>query len=293
MAIWCDSFSKAGRRGALAIRRMPSERSGWGLLIGSTVIDPALRKANDDGLYGNQEPELQPEFNLRGRYRSGGDGAWDLLMAGVEIICGAGPVRAVCVLVHGRGQVPADMVRMVVEHVGLSGIRWVMPGADGKSWYKAKAVDPLTPETRASMDDGFATFDALLAAERAAYPGVPMAAAGFSQGACMVAEWVLRGAKVEALAVFTGCRVGAFDAGEAVRALDGLPVYASCGDQDSWIPLSAFQRLCAVLGDAGARLRTDVLPGRPHDISPAEVAEFARILEALAERGPGMAEGIA
>jgi hydroxyquinol 1,2-dioxygenase len=31
-------------------------------------------QANGDGLYENQEPDLQPEFNLRGRYRSGADG---------------------------------------------------------------------------------------------------------------------------------------------------------------------------------------------------------------------------
>ena len=48
-------------------------------------------------------------------------------MARVEVIGPRGPVRAVCLLVHGRGQVPADMVRMVVDHVPLAGVRWVMP----------------------------------------------------------------------------------------------------------------------------------------------------------------------
>jgi phospholipase/carboxylesterase len=168
-----------------------------------------------------------------------------------------------------------------------------MPMAGGKSWYKAKAVDPLTEETRASLAEGLATFDAVLAAERAAHPGVPVVAAGFSQGACMVAEWVLRGAVVEGLGVFTGCRVGAFDQGEPARGLGGLPVYASCGDQDSWIPLPAFMGMCGVFGASGARLRADVLPGRPHDICPNEVAEFSRMLAAVADGRPVMAEGMA
>jgi phospholipase/carboxylesterase len=214
-------------------------------------------------------------------------------MSGVEVIKAQGPVRAVCLLVHGRGQVPADMVRMVVDHAPVAGVRWVMPVAEGKSWYKAKAVDPLSPETRGSMADGLARFDAVIAAERAAHPGVPVVAAGFSQGACMVAEWVLRGAEVDALAVFTGCRVGAFDEGEPARGLGGMPVYASCGDQDSWIPLPAFVRMCGVFGAGGARLRADVLPGRPHDICPAEAAEFARMLAAVADGKPVMAEGMA
>jgi len=214
-------------------------------------------------------------------------------MAGVEVIGPRGPVWAVCLLVHGRGQMPADMVRMVVDHVPLAGVRWVMPVAEGKSWYKAKAVDPLSPETRAQMAEGLAAFDAVVAEERALNPGVPVVAAGFSQGACMVAEWVLRGAAVDALGVFTGCRVGAFDPGEPARPLGGLPVYTSCGDRDSWIPLSAFMAMCGVLGAAGARLRADVLPGRPHDICPAEVTEFARMLAAVADGCPVMAEGMA
>lgn len=214
-------------------------------------------------------------------------------LAGVEMIGPKGPVRVLCLLVHGRGQVPADMLRMVAEHVDVAGVRWVMPVADGKSWYKAKAVDPLTEATRGQMAEGLAMFDRLIAAERAAHPGVPVVAAGFSQGACMVTEWVLRGAAVDGLAVFTGCRVGAYGTGEPVRPLGGLPVYAVCGDQDSWIPLDAFLGMCGVLARAGARLRADVMPGRPHDICPAEVAELARMLAALAEGRPVMADGIA
>jgi phospholipase/carboxylesterase len=211
-------------------------------------------------------------------------------MGETVIINPTGDVRAVCVLVHGRGQEPADMQRMVVDHVRVPGVLWVMPVAEGKSWYKAKAVDTLSDETRRSMAGGLSAFDAILSDARAAHPGVPVVAAGFSQGACMVAEWVLRGAEVDALAVFTGCRVGAFDMGEPVRPLVGLPVYASCGDQDSWIPLPGFMALCGAFGAAGARLRADVMPGRPHDICPAEVAEFAGMLAALVEGRPVMAE---
>lgn len=45
-------------------------------LDGTPVADAVVEvwQANKDGLYENQEPDLQPEFNLRGRYRSGPDG---------------------------------------------------------------------------------------------------------------------------------------------------------------------------------------------------------------------------
>ncbi len=53
-------------------------------------------------------------------------------MAGVEVIGPRGPVRAVCLLVHGRGQVPADMVRMVVDHVPVGGCALGHAGGRGQ-----------------------------------------------------------------------------------------------------------------------------------------------------------------
>lgn len=44
-----------------------------GAAIAEAVVE--VWHANKDGMYENQEPDLQPEFNLRGRYRSGPDGA--------------------------------------------------------------------------------------------------------------------------------------------------------------------------------------------------------------------------
>lgn len=192
-----------------------------------------------------------------------------------------GAPGAVCLLVHGRGQEPGDIERMVAGRLSLPAIRWITPAAEGKSWYAARAVDPLTPATRARMAAGLAVLDAAHAAARAAHPGLPVVVAGFSQGACLAAEWVLRGAEVDGLALFTGCRVGAFDPGEPARDLGGLPVYASCGMPDTWIPLSAFMALCALLGARGARLRADVFPGRPHEIGPAELAALAEMLASL------------
>lgn len=46
-------------------------------LDGAPVIGALVEvwQADCDGRYENQEPDLQPDFNLRGRYRSGADGA--------------------------------------------------------------------------------------------------------------------------------------------------------------------------------------------------------------------------
>ncbi len=50
--------------------------------------------ASEDGLYENQEPDRQPEFNLRGRFRSGQDGAFRFrtIRPGACRLPGDGPV---------------------------------------------------------------------------------------------------------------------------------------------------------------------------------------------------------
>jgi phospholipase/carboxylesterase len=112
--------------------------------------------------------------------------------------------------------------------------------------------------------------------------------AGFSQGACLAVEYLMRGGRADALAVLTGCRVGAASDGLPRADLGGLPVYASCGDADPWIPLWAFHRMLGDLSKSGARLRADVLPGRPHAVADAECGELIRLLGAVAARAPAL-----
>lgn len=189
------------------------------------------------------------------------------------------PVRLACVLVHGRGQTPADLAPLV-DAALAAGARVVMPVAAGKSWYAARAVDPLTAETEAQLR---AALDQLQAAVLTAHaPERPFILAGFSQGACLVAEYLLQRGGADAACILTGARVGGPDAVTPVRALRGVPVYLSGADADPWIPRSAFQALAVDLQAAGARLRSDHLPARPHVISVPEVAAFSQMAEALA-----------
>ena len=83
----------------------------------------------------------------------------------------------------------------------------------------------------------------------------------------------------------SGC---AGDARPAALPRD-LPVYLSAGDADPWIPVAAFADALTELGQGGARLRADVFPGRPHEVSAAEIAMLDAILADLAAgRVPAM-----
>lgn len=206
----------------------------------------------------------------------------DLLHTGARV----DQARVTCVFLHGRGQSPEAMVDHVVRHLPLDGVAWLLPRAPGGSWYAARAVDPLTEATRAELGAALDGVRDVIDQTRR-QTARPLVLAGFSQGACLALEHAFTGqSPADAVLAFTGCRVGAAS-DDRPRALPaGLPVYLSGGDADPWIPVPAFAEAAAALGTAGAALRADIFPGRPHEVAPAERGMLASVLAALAADRP-------
>lgn len=198
--------------------------------------------------------------------------------------------RVHCILVHGRGQTPEDMEEAVIRRLSTPDVAWYLPRAEGKSWYAARAVDPLTDGTRRELTQSLAGLARAVEAARQVANGCPLVLAGFSQGACLSLEHAFTGEEVpDAVVAFTGCRVGTAGDTRAFALPRELPVYLSAGDADPWIPVSAFAESVAELGQAGARLRANVFPGRAHEISQAEIAVMDGILADLSSgRAPAM-----
>ena len=199
------------------------------------------------------------------------------------VTAGAAPEQAAvaCLFLHGRGQTPEEMLRDVLNRVGLPLVHYRLPGAAGKSCYDAKAVDPLTDATRVQLGAALDQVGAGLAAlADQGFPPQRIVLAGFSQGACVALEYALqRGAAIGDLSLHAACRVGGATGG---LPLHGLPVYAGCGDADAWIPLGHFITGLADLGTAGARLHADIFPGRPHQVCEAEIVALRGMLQAVA-----------
>lgn len=195
--------------------------------------------------------------------------------------------EVLCVVVHGRGQSQQDMMSAIVDRLDLPGVRFALPKSDGEAWYDARAIDPLTDVTRSQVATGLFKIASLIADERQAAPGRPLLLCGFSQGACMAVELLMaRADMAEAACLLTACRVGASVEALTERQLAGLPVYASCGDADPWIPADAYHRMLSDLTRSGARIRTDMFPGRPHEVTETEIAALGGMLRSLSAGQP-------
>ncbi len=192
------------------------------------------------------------------------------------LILGARDADVNCIVVHGRGQTAADMQRMIVARLDAPGVRFVLPQAQGAGWYTARAVDPMTDVTRAELAASLGVLAGLVAQATG-----PVVLAGFSQGACLSAEYLLAQGALAGACLFTGCRVGTAADDLPRTPLQGMAVYASGGDADPWIPAGAFHALLGELTRAGARVRGDLFPGRPHAVTRTELDALRAMLAAV------------
>tara|TARA_R110002020_G_scaffold203246_5_gene406754 strand:- start:3008 stop:3652 length:645 start_codon:yes stop_codon:yes gene_type:complete len=191
--------------------------------------------------------------------------------------------RAVCVFLHGRGQTAVQMQEDVIARLDAPDVHFVLPQSKGSAWYDAKAVDPMTETAAVQLDAALALVQVAIASASEAVPGRPLVIAGFSQGACLGTEYLLRGGKADAAALLTGCRVGAPDADLPETPLGSIPVYLSNGDEDPWIPLWAWRKAEQALVRQGARVRSEIFSGRGHLVCDDEIDAFSGLLRAVAE----------
>jgi predicted esterase len=187
-------------------------------------------------------------------------------------------------LLHGRERLPEEMLD-IAARLHIERFRWVAPAADGGTWYPYRFTDPFIVN-EASVDEAMAACDAAFTEMRDGGRLTPahLAIVGFSQGACIASEYVLRNpGSCSVLVMFTGGLIG-YDIRRwlvsGVR-LDGVRVFLTGSDVDEWIPESRTRLTEAILSALGADVRMRLYPGRPHIVSDEEIDEARALLESL------------
>ena len=104
--------------------------------------------------------------------------------------------------------------------------------------------------------------------------------AGFSQGACLAAEFAARHAqRWGGLLVFSGGLIGQqIDPARYSGDFAGTPVFIGCDAQDFHIPLARVQETTAQLRTQGAAVTERIYQGMGHTISDDEIAEAKKVM---------------
>ena len=189
------------------------------------------------------------------------------------------------ILLHGRGASAEDILSLA-EHFAADDVAYLAPQAAGHSWYPfsfmapAERNEPYLSSALGLVDAIVKTVEAEgVAAER-------IVLLGFSQGACLAAEYAARHARrYGGLVALTGGLIGAELRNENYRGdFAGTPALIACSDVDPHIPLTRVRETTSVLKALGAAVDERIYPGLGHTVNADEMARVRGMIGVAAGR---------
>jgi phospholipase/carboxylesterase len=200
------------------------------------------------------------------------------------VLAGPPPHRAgaTTLLLHGRGRTPEEMLGLA-QRIALPGMSYVAVPAAGGSWYPQSFLAPVE-RNQPHLDWALERVAAIVRElEDRGLARARIALLGFSQGACLAAEFVYRHpARWGALLALTGGLIGPPGTTWATTGdLARTPVLLATSDVDAWVPLERVHESAAVFRAMGAAVDLRVYEGMEHVVSDDEIAAARALLAPL------------
>ncbi|MDX5418477.1 MAG: dienelactone hydrolase family protein [Hymenobacteraceae bacterium] len=183
------------------------------------------------------------------------------------------------ILIHGRGATAASILPLAHE-LGAEDFTLYAPQATNNTWYPYSFMAPIA-QNQPALDSALELIDETVkSVEGQGIASKDIYLLGFSQGACLTAEYATRNAKrYGGLLIFTGGLIGQqLDTGNYTGNFDGTPVLITTGDPDPHVPVSRVDETVKQLEGMGASVTRKVYPGRPHTILEEELELARKIL---------------
>jgi len=190
--------------------------------------------------------------------------------------------RVGAILVHGRGADAADILGLAAE-LDEPGIAYAAPDAAGHTWYPYSFLAPIS-ENEPGISSGLRVIDALVNRfAEASIASEQLLLMGFSQGACLVLEYVAQHPRrFGGVAGLSGGLIGPPGTSrDYPGSLEGTPVFLGCSDVDPHIPKQRVLETAEVLGRMGAAVTMRLYSRMGHMVNDDELAAVREILWAL------------
>ena len=199
---------------------------------------------------------------------------------------GAPPAAATAavVLCHGRGDSPTNFLRLADEF-HHRGVVYLAPAPAGKAWFpgpfdaSAESKEPWLSSALRLVDEAFA-----LAAD-AGVPRDRVVLVGFSQGACVAAEYVAsRPRRYGGLGALAGGLLGPDPEKNPYEGtIDDTPVFLGCGDADPHVTPERIRGSAAAFRALDGDVTAAVYEGLGHAINDAEVDAVDGLVAGVAD----------
>jgi predicted esterase len=204
----------------------------------------------------------------------------EILRSGVEPA-----VASVCVvLVHGRGSSAQDILPLSDEFE-IKNLCSLAPQAAGNTWYPYSFLAPVE-QNEPYLSSALARLSSVVSSlVKENVPYHKIALLGFSQGACLVSEFIARHPRRYAAAMLLSG--GVIGPPGTVRdypgSLDGTPIFLGACDPDPHVPFLRVAETEAIFRKMGARIHLERYPGVPHSITEDEISRCRALLQSVAE----------
>jgi len=190
----------------------------------------------------------------------------------------------VVILLHGRGSTAEGMLPLV-QALPREGIHYLIPQAAYNRWYPNSAFAPIEsnePDLSSALERIAELVQELRDAD---FSNHQIAIGGFSQGACLAAEFVARNAgKYAGLFVLTGALIGPPGTERAYPgSFDGMPVFIGGSDIDPWVSHDLIAETAAVFESMGAEVDFRTYPGMAHTVNQDELDAVQKMLANAAD----------
>lgn len=197
-----------------------------------------------------------------------------------------GESRAAMIMVHGRNASPSNILELapVLDRPAFT---YLAPAAADHTWYPYSFL-VNTDKNEPGLSSGLYVLGQIVAdIEARGIRKDHIVLLGFSQGACLSAEFAVRQAvRYGGVIVFSGGLIGPPGTEwNYPGSFDGTPVFLGCSDVDAHIPAQRVEESALVFERMGATVTKRLYQGMGHLINDDEIA-FARDVMDRVLNGP-------
>ncbi len=190
--------------------------------------------------------------------------------------------QRIVILLHGRGATAKSMLGLA-DTFTSRGTRYFLPQAARNRWYPQTAFGPILPN-EPDLSSALQVIEDLI--ERMLGLGFPkhkIVLGGFSQGACLAAEYLVRNPeRFGGLFVLSGALIGPPDEIRSPEGdLGGTPVFIGGSDVDPWVKKEYFFEAERVFSSLGAAVVVKIYPGMGHVINDDELKTVSNLIESV------------
>ena len=183
-------------------------------------------------------------------------------------------------MVHGRNAAPPNILDLV-PRLDRPTFSYVAPAAANKTWYPFSFLEPIArnePYLTSAINRLERIVGNLIASS---IPAERIVLLGFSQGACLAAEFAYRHAQpFGGIVLFSGGLIGPPGTTwrPSTQPFKRTPIFLGCSDIDAHIPLERVHETTEVLRRMGATVDERIYKGMGHTINADELEAARRLV---------------